>query len=280
VAVGLPVVGLRLAEGRTGSTLLMQLLATSPAIVFDPRYPAEYRFLSYFARVSEMMTERYDPERHVGVTPFFFSEKPQWGPVPFHSDVADIAALGRPLLAAMWQTFSQHLTTRHPDARFYAEKLALPVEAFVAAGIDLRIIDVVRDPRDMLASIRSFTARGIDGFGRRAGEPEEEYTARFVARLADAFDTMTSTPSGPQRVLVRYEDLASDLHGVAQSLGSWLGVVLDAETVLAQRDQYQHHATTSSTDESIGRWRRDLSAADAALVERALRDPMTAFGYL
>jgi hypothetical protein len=62
------VVGVRPTEGRSGSTLLMQLRGTSPAIAFDDRYPAEYRFLSYFIRTSEMITEPFDEDRHAGVT--------------------------------------------------------------------------------------------------------------------------------------------------------------------------------------------------------------------
>lgn len=66
----IPVVGVRLVEGRSGSTLMMQLLASNSRVVFDNRYPAEYRFLSYFTRVVEMMTEPFDETVDVGVTPF------------------------------------------------------------------------------------------------------------------------------------------------------------------------------------------------------------------
>ena len=31
--------------------------------------------------------------------------------------------------------------------------------------IGIRVIDLVRDPRDVLASIRAFTSAGVDGFG-------------------------------------------------------------------------------------------------------------------
>ena len=90
-----PVIALRLMEGRTGSTLLMQLLATSPEIVFDDRYPSEYRFLSYFRRLAELATAPFDEQRHRGVTAFFFSDVVEFGPVPFHSDVIDTRATSR-----------------------------------------------------------------------------------------------------------------------------------------------------------------------------------------
>jgi hypothetical protein len=185
-AGGLPVIGLRLMEGRTGSTLLMQLLGTSQAVVFDRRYPAEYRFLSYFARVAEQMTEPFDPERHLSVTPFFFGPRPSWGPVPFTSDVVAIGSLAGPLVHDMWRAWSRQALARNPNARYYAEKLAVPVDTIRRAGLDVRVVDVVRDPRDVLASIRAFTARGIDGFGRQPGQAADAVLrdrAQFVHHM-------------------------------------------------------------------------------------------------
>ena len=277
--VGLPIVGVRVAEGRCGTTLLMQLLATSPAIVFDERYPAEYRFASYFARMSEMMTEPFDEGRHPGVTSFFFDEPAQWGPIPFRSDIIDVHSLAPDLLRSLWRGWSERVSVERPQARYYAEKLAVPVDAFVRAGLDCRVIDVVRDPRDMLASIRAFTAHGIDGFGRRAGQTEDEYTEEFILRVGASFEHMAAEPTGRDRTLVRYEDMAADLPAVARSLGGWLGVELDADVVLSRRADYQHHITTTSPEASIGRWRNDLPPSEADRVTRELQQVLTAFGY-
>jgi hypothetical protein len=99
---GLSIIGLRLADGRTVSTLAMQLLGTAPEITFDRRYPAEYRWASYFGRMAEQITTPFDPDEHLGVTPFFFGSRPAWGPAPFQSDVVDVASLRSPLLRALW----------------------------------------------------------------------------------------------------------------------------------------------------------------------------------
>lgn len=191
-----PVVGIRLAEGRSGSTLLMQLLASSPEIVFDDRYPSEYRFLSYFGRVASMMTEPFDEQRHVGVTPFFFGDAAQWGPVPFSSDVVEIEALRAPMFGAMWDAWSQVARSRHPSMRYYVEKLAIEAEMIAAAAIPLRVIDLVRDPRDVLASINAFTRGGMDGFGRSAQQSDAEYVDTFVATFGDGLERMQRRPVG------------------------------------------------------------------------------------
>jgi hypothetical protein len=275
----MPVIAVRVGEGRCGSTLLMQLLATSPEIVFDTRYPAEYRFLSYVARMAAQMTEPFDERRHLGVTPFFFGPGPAWGPVPFESDVVDVRTLRPALLRSMWEAWTGQALAGRPGARYYAEKLAIPIDPIVEAGIDLRLIDLVRDPRDILASIRTFTARGIDGFQRRSGQSEDEYADGFVERLARQLATMDAAPPGVDRIVLRYEDLVGDLHSSAERIGRWLGVRLDAGPVLGQQEQYRHHMTTASTVESVGRWRRDLDPAEAARIARAIGPILRPFGY-
>jgi hypothetical protein len=275
----IPVVGVRMLEGRCGTTLLMQLLGTAPEIVFDRRYPSEYRWLSYFAHMAAQMTEPFDPERDIGLTPFFFGEQPAWGPVPFESDVIEVGELTAPLLRGMWSTFCDAVRTQHEPVRYYAEKLALPIDPFLDAGIDLRIIDLLRDPRDMLASIRAFTARGVDGFDDPGAGTPEEYVDRFIATLHRGLDRMDETPAAIPTVVVRYEDLAGDLAGVAARISGWLGVELDAGAVLAQRSDYEHHMTSASVDASIGRWRQDLEPAHATRVAEALGDRLTTYGY-
>ncbi len=276
----LPVIGLRLAEGRSGSTLLMQLLATSDEIVFDARYPAEYRFLSYFARMASMMSEPFDATRHVGVTPFFFGDGPQWGPIPFATEVVEIDRLGGPILNHLWQAWTEEARRSTPGARLYAEKLAVGVSTIAQAGIPLRVIDLVRDPRDVLPSIRAFTARGIDGFGRRPGMDEIDYLETFIERYASGLREMAAPmPAGVERIRVRYEDLVLDLRSEAARLGEWAGVDLDPSSVEANRGRHEHHMTSATAAQSIGRWRRDLTPREADRIAERLADQMRPYGY-
>ena len=47
----MPVVVTRLLDGRVGSTLLMNLLATSPYVILERHHPTgEFRYLSYYLR--------------------------------------------------------------------------------------------------------------------------------------------------------------------------------------------------------------------------------------
>ncbi len=271
----LPVLGLRLMNGRVGSTLLMQLLATSPRIVFDREYPfGEYRYLSYCARVAHVMGDDQGRDR---VTPFFFSSTAA-GPIPWEPRSLDRAALAPRALRALWSVCSDGFRTRDPDATLYAEKLAVDPATITDAGIPLRIVDLVRDPRDVLASIRAFTARGIDGFDRTPETDEARYLEDFVT-LTRARLTALAAPTGCEQRVLRYEDVATDLHATATAVGAWLGEPLAADRVLAVRSAYAHHVTTDSVAASIGRWRRDLAPGEADRIWSGLADLLEPLGY-
>jgi hypothetical protein len=248
----LPIVGVRPLSGRTGTTLLMNLFGTTPQIAFDRRYPAEYRIASYLARVAGAITEPFDDERHQGVTDFSFGGQPSWVPMPFASDALDIAAWRPSLLRAMWESASEGLLGVRPEAKWYAEKLAVDDAPLRDAGIEVVRIDLVRDPRDVLASRRAFLAGGTEGWAREAEVVADELNARL-----DEFD------ADPPELRVRYEDLARDLPAAARTLSERLGVELHPAAI----DRSAHHVTTSSVEASIGRWRTDLTKADAAALD-------------
>jgi hypothetical protein len=227
----------------------MSLLGSSPLIAFDRRYPAEYRIGSYLAQMASQMTEPFEERTHVGVTDFFFGPRPSWGPLPFRSDALDIEAWRPTLLRAMWASASDALLAANPDARWYAEKLAVDEGPLREAGVEVFTIDLVRDPRDILASRRSFLADGTDHWSRDAESVADELSARL-----DELDVQ------PPNLRLRYEDLALNLGTTAEMLGEYLGVDL----VRSDVDRPEQHVTTPSAAASVGRWRSDLDADDAA----------------
>jgi hypothetical protein len=169
---------------------------------------------------------------------------------------------------------------QQPSARWYAEKLAVPVPTIVEAGIPLHLIDLVRDPRDVLASIRAFTgATRVDGFGRRPGEPEAQYLDRFVRSCAQRLDEMAAPLDGVARLALRYEDVVRDPAGTAETLGRWLDLELDPSVFEQSRTEIAQHLTTDSVEASIGRWTRSLDTAEADAIWDALADRLEPWGY-
>jgi hypothetical protein len=259
------VIGLRLLDGRVGSTLLMQLLATSPAVVCDREYPyGEYRYLSYCVRIAEWMRTPWDPGRDIGVTDMMFNAPDRGGPLPWTPQSLSIEDLGPRALRGLWDACSTGFRERQPECRWYAEKLACEVAPILAAGIRLEVIEVVRDPRDIVASMLSFKE-----FGPARGESVGAWVAGLLPRWAAWLDGM----SAPTQL--RYEDFAPNLERTAAMLGAQFGINVDAGAV----SRPDHHVTTSSVEASIGRWRRDLDPGVAKQVWDALESRLVPLGY-
>jgi hypothetical protein len=275
----LPVVVLRLLDGRVGSTLLMQLLATSDQVALERRYPeGEYRYLSYCLRFATWINTPWDPSVHPGVTDLLFGPAELGGPIPFRTDLVDRARLAPLALRHLWIAMSTELLGSNPRAVCYAEKLVGPIDLLVAAGIPLKVIDCVRDPRDIFCSIRAFSGGG-PGFGRLQGQSEDEFLEQMIIAQRTQLDAMGRHPSGVDRLSVRYEDFAPNLEEYAGIIGTWLGVGVSAETVIAAHSKYRHHMSTTSVEESIGRWRREMTTAQSNRVWSVLGGRLAALGY-
>lgn len=242
-------------SGRSGSTLLMQLLGTSDQIAFDRIHPFESRYLSHALNSSVL---------------------------PFASAVAgDPQQLALDTFKAMWDVYEQRLYTAFPAARYYAEKLlvGVPAALVLAAGGEARVIELVRDPRDMLVSIRAFDAkRGYFGFGRAEGQTEADFFDQYVRTMNERFHRLGRDTSG-RSILVRYEDMVSDLPAVATRIGDWLGCELDAALGVGSAEQRASHGTSSSPSASVGRWKSELSPLDAREIGEIMGVELARLGY-
>lgn len=272
--------------GRTGSTLLMQLLATSDEIAFDRVYPFEHRVLANLLHYAAPLAGPVrlpsgswmaDTERLWWMDPAAFQFTVSGDPLPYPDLAVDRADLHRRAVRALWQAYS---ASAGGPARFYAEKYGAYAEVLSDAGLPVRYVDLVRDPRDVWASIRSFDAqRGFYGFGRSPGQSEAEFLDAYLSSVRRRLDRMAADADRTNTLLVRYEDLVGDLAGEAARLEGWLGVHLDPAAVESGRDAFRHHMTTDSPESSVQRWRQDLSAPEIAAVDAVLGEHLARLRY-
>jgi hypothetical protein len=271
---------IRMMEGRVGSTLLMQLLGTSPEVAFDRTYPFENSYLTYFVK---LMGQTASPAPDGWTMEQLLYGDARLAGFPFTTESIDRAAFAGHGLAALWQAFTQSVAeaaeAEGGPRLLYAEKYWGDVTPVLSAGLAPVVIDMVRDPRDTVASIRAFNAkRGREGFGRAQAPDDQSHLRRLVMgmnlRLSE-FETPLPVP----HLLVRYEDLSTDLPGQAARLSSLLGTELSADLVTANRPAMAHHTTSPSVAASIGRWTTDLEPDEAAFIERRMRAHMERLGY-
>ena len=276
--------------GRVGSTLCMQLLGTSDAVSFDRSYPFENRslasLLSYLAPLGGAQSAPKgwwmdDPDHLWWVDPESFGFEVTGAPLGYAALGVDRADLHRRSVRAVWQAYSDAVAQAdRPPARFYAEKFGGRREDLDGAGIPYRVLNLVRDPRDVWASVLAFDVkRGYYGFGRRREQQEGSYLESFVEAVRRRLDEMAHVVPGVPTTTVRYEDLVADLPAEAARIGGWLDVRLDAHVVEAGREAHRHHMTSDSTVDSVGRWRRDLPAAHVETIEDRLGGHIHRLGY-
>ena len=276
-----------LGIGRSGTTLLMQLLGTAPRILFDRVYPFEVRYLAYLQQWSLVLSSA--PAANTQSSPGSFVAPPPAivGPLPYPgAQMWDGQAMRRAAIVAGWKAFAKAATARAgvsgESPLYYAEKSPFWMPAACRETMRYRSVVLVRDPRDVFVSVRAFDAkRGVAGFGfsGREGEREEDHALRFADACRIRLRISREELGTPHSILVRYEDLVADLAKEARRLGMWLGVALDAERVVSHILDFDHHTTSASAAASVGRWHRELGTGVAQMLTDELRDELQCFGY-
>ena len=266
--------------GRSGSTLVMKLLGTSDAIVFDRVEPFENRYIAYLCHLVGRIDA--EPSAGWGMDALLNGPADRLETFPFRPGSLDKAEFSARLLHHGWTALAESFSSVSGTAkRFYAEKTyGDHAERMRRAGTEPRMINLVRDPRDIVSSVRAFDAkRGYHGFGRAEGQSDRAYLTAFLEAIRTNLDRMQRRAAEFDHVWLRYEDVVTDLDGTARRLSDWLAVELDPAAGAPAGRAYRRHATTTTPEESIGRWRNDLSDDDLEEVERVLGDRLRTHGY-
>jgi hypothetical protein len=286
--------------GRTGSTALVRMLGSHPAIVAYRPFEYEPRVASYWLGVLRSLA---DPASHrrqlapagpidgawwLGTDPPYPRrvKDPELGHWIGGESVSALAAFCQSRIDGLYGEVAR--LQQREGAVLFAEKQRpdfvpeLLGELYPSA----REVILARDFRDMVASMFAFnTKRGFQGFRRQASSTDAEFiqerVGNSVAALARALRERAERAH-----LVRYEDLVLRPEETAQALLAYLGLDSSPEivsemtaSVTRRGDMSDGHRTVSDPAESIGRWRTDLSAELQEAAEAALGDALREFGY-
>ncbi len=275
--------------GRSGTTLVMQLLGTSGRIAFDRVYPFEVRYLTYLLRWALLLEQQWQPDQNWNSSENFNPPGSPIGAFPYiDAELWNGKELWPSCFASAWQAFSTATIckTRQSgkpgiDPAFYAEKIPLWVLEYLALQpVSYKIILLMRDPRDIFLSINAFDKqRGFAGFNRKPSDSDWDFARRLVASFLRRMKFIRHSQAAQNCILVKYEQLAIDLPMETQRLSQWLGTELDANEVKKKEVNLQHHMTSASPEKSVERWRRELSSELNEFFLKELGDELRSFGY-
>lgn len=162
--------------------------------------------------------------------------------------------------------------------------------ALLPAGVENRVVRVVRDPRDVALSCAEFAGVAVDtaiDWLCHSGQMLPEYTKGVTydvpVRIGSWSDHLSSWDQAPNSLLIRYEDMHENPLQSFTAVLLHLGVAVDAERLQRSIDSsgFDRAATEERNDGFVeampgrrffghgaaGRWRGALSPAQARRIE-------------
>jgi hypothetical protein len=274
--------------GRDGSTAIMALLATSPDIVIDDKYPYERRYFTYLWRWSRLLSRADWPgalwtkDDVVSISqeqsPSGLLGPPPWLPRELLEPGGSGAPASRRSFEFVWAQLSARAA--HGDqaaARYYAEKHVNTWLVDLPELPPVRLIVLLRDPRDTHASIRAFEEQEPStSFGIQDAWAGEDRLAGILDRHRDRLRWIAGLLEEGRVPVIRYEELVTDIGAVAARLERHLEVEMHPDRLRADELASRHGSSASNRG---GRWHRDLDPETAERFTRELRPELGALGF-
>jgi hypothetical protein len=173
--------------------------------------------------------------------------------------------------------------------RAYAERFGRPrwgdkrpayynyIDVVMRLFPDAKIVHVVRDPRDCVASLKRMPWWRTDSY---------HSVAAWGQSIDNTERAMRARPGTVTRV--QYERLVAEPESELKALCVELGEEYDpamaeperlAEMAVPERKHWHSNTRVGPTTKRVGRWKEDLEPWEASLCETVLEERMARFGY-
>jgi hypothetical protein len=285
--------------GRSGTTLLMELLKCHPEVLVQAPYPYETRCATYWMHMAKVLSEPGSPLPTVDWISYFANDE-HVRPNLFYNDsyLANPTMMGwmndnygprtvEFCMASLDDFYDAAAKAEGREgAQAFAEKQYPGRIANVINEISpgAREIFCVRDPRDVLMSVSaSIKKPGVAIFGH-AGDIGIHDLARRLrddwANLVEDYDER-----GRSAHLVRYEDLVSRPQDTLREMLTYADLAAGealvekcVQTGFSDTVASQGHRTIN-LEQSVGRWKQELDDDTQGLVNDLFADAISTFGY-
>jgi hypothetical protein len=288
--------------GRTGSTAFFSLLERHPQILAYRPFQYETRVATYWVDVMRSLSEPSSYLRQLAPDANL-SDRAWWLGMraPLRRKIVDeeiqtwmgvnaveaLVGFCQTRIEALYDEIAEYFDQR--DAVYFAERYVPTVVPYLMWEMypQARELILVRDFRDMVASIMAFDAkRGFYGFDRPPGESDEAYIRHLGQRVTKRLLGSWRERSARAH-LVRYEDIVQHPEETIVRILEYLELDRDPQIVDTMRRSLwertaatEQHRTTAAPEASIGRWRTDLAPELQRACEQSFGEALEEFGYL
>lgn len=272
--------------GRTGSTLLMQILGTDERICFERLYPFEQRYLTYVFNMARIVGSKPQPANSEWNNDVLFqSRHKSIGCLPYGRIKAfDREQLKNRCFLSLWEQFSMAMRQAQgladDEPAYYAEKVPNQVAEFANEHLKARNIFLLRDPRDEMVSIKSFNEkRGYHSFGWLEGDSDISYAQKICRNRRQFLQNLVSFEGNHRRIYVRYEDMIINGEQEVERLSEWLGMSLSMRRATRDKNIQKKHMTSVNPGSSVERWKSELSNDVLEIFSREIGSELSQLGY-
>jgi hypothetical protein len=289
--------------GRAGSTWVTHLIGAHPqALAYRP-FDFEPRVLDYWMEILRSLAQPYsyaqaiNPDVDEG-RGWFVGRRRALGPVELGADPAvedwvetrsieELATFALQRVDCFYDAVAE--SEQKPQASRFVERGHELHELVLVRELyrDARIVFLVRDMRDLLASRLAFNRKtGVSQFGLDGSESTEDYVRGTMRREIEDLRETWNALAG-EAMLLRYEDLITEPHATAQKLFAHTQLDADDQTVAdvlgrareSRPERQAGHKTSGDDTASIDRWQRDLPADVQQACAETFAESLAAFGY-
>jgi len=148
----------------------------------------------------------------------------------------------------------------------------------------MRVIQIIRDPRDNYAAIKT----GVAKYYADMGEGDKESLASVInrARMDLLVAKQLISATAPWFTTVRFEDLVSspgkEMRRLAEFCGIQFDSVLEHPTLLGEPyggNSHEGKHLSGISNANVGRWTERISEFEVGVIEFWMSDVMKTWGY-
>lgn len=272
-----------MSNGRSGSTMLMQLLGLDPSCFFPRLDPYEIRYLTYICKIAALW-RRCESVGNDYVDTYYHWKLPTLGAAPwglrgiFPEDIAGFPK-EKDVLMQLWNQMLPSIEAQQPGARYYVEKAAYWIVPMLKQVTQYYAIDLFRDPRDVFISRTKWIKAHSNPIAWNLTEDtgDFQHALNMCRGISNHFENYLVRKDVRSTILLKYEDLIVNRREALRKVEDTLEINLEGSI---ESDMRPEHVTAKSVEASIKRYKHEgMPETVRKCLEANLQEAFNHFGY-